>query len=266
MNDNKSRDIFYGVIAIATLIVALIGATLAYFSVSISSNEGAVNARAAIVSIEYKDGQEVLAQASQLIPATFNVVSTVYERNSEDISADYNDTENDLASKSNLCVDDNNREVCSIYRFSVGSDITRRITATLNTEGNGFQYLAYAVRNVNTGTWLDLREDDEGGHQYIGLRSCDNTTEDNKCFTTENDIKTYMANAQNSILGYDSDNAFNIGEVTGGLDNPQVYDLVLFINENNANQNIDQGKEYRGTINIQIMDEGEGGKLTGVAE
>ena len=28
MSDNKSRDIFYGVVAIATLIVAILGATL----------------------------------------------------------------------------------------------------------------------------------------------------------------------------------------------------------------------------------------------
>jgi len=44
MKDNKSRDIFYGIVAVATLIVALIGATLAYFSISTSSNEGVVNA------------------------------------------------------------------------------------------------------------------------------------------------------------------------------------------------------------------------------
>ena len=55
--DNKGRDIFYGIVAIATLIVAIIGATLAYFSVTASSNEGAVNATAKVISIEYSDGQ-----------------------------------------------------------------------------------------------------------------------------------------------------------------------------------------------------------------
>ena len=70
MSDNKSRDIFYGVVAVATLIVALVGATLAYFSISANSSEGAVNATAAVVSIEYNDGQQVSAQADELIPAT----------------------------------------------------------------------------------------------------------------------------------------------------------------------------------------------------
>ena len=68
-NDTKGRDIFFGVVALATLIVAIIGATLAYFSITASSNEGAINATAAVVSIEYNDGQLVTAQADKLIPA-----------------------------------------------------------------------------------------------------------------------------------------------------------------------------------------------------
>ena len=62
MNDNRKRDIFYGVVAVATLIIALVGATLAYFSISVRSSEGAVNATAAIVSIEYNDGKGKIIQ------------------------------------------------------------------------------------------------------------------------------------------------------------------------------------------------------------
>ena len=69
--DGKTRDIFFGIVAIATLIVAIIGATLAYFSISVSSNEGVINATAATVSIEYNDGQQVTAQADELIPSTY---------------------------------------------------------------------------------------------------------------------------------------------------------------------------------------------------
>ena len=78
-NDNRGRDIFMGLVAVATLIVAIIGATLAYFSITASSNEGVVNATAAVVSIEYNDGQQVTAQAGHLIPADFEVVKNVYE-------------------------------------------------------------------------------------------------------------------------------------------------------------------------------------------
>ena len=78
-NDNRGRDIFYGVVAVATLIVAIIGATLAYFSVTASSNEVAINATADRVSIDYLDGSQVTAQADKLIPAKFDIVKEVYE-------------------------------------------------------------------------------------------------------------------------------------------------------------------------------------------
>ncbi len=115
MNDNKSRDIFYGVVAVATLIVALIGATLAYFSMNASSNEGAVNAKAAVVSIDYKDGQDLLMQAENLIPSAFDVVKTIYERNlATKINPQYTDA--DAARRQDLCQDghDSNYDVCSI--------------------------------------------------------------------------------------------------------------------------------------------------------
>ena len=38
MENNNGRGIFYGVIGVATLVVAMIGATFAYFSASISTD------------------------------------------------------------------------------------------------------------------------------------------------------------------------------------------------------------------------------------
>ena len=78
-NEVKGRDIFYGVVALATLIVAIIGATLAYFSIVTSSSEGAINATAAVVTIDYKDGQQVTAQADKLVPASLAIVKKSYE-------------------------------------------------------------------------------------------------------------------------------------------------------------------------------------------
>ena len=86
MNDNKSRDIFYGVVAVATLIVAIVGATLAYFSISAGSNEGAVSAKAAVVSVNYTDGIDVIAQAKKLIPSRFDIMQFFYEKNKEDLT------------------------------------------------------------------------------------------------------------------------------------------------------------------------------------
>ena len=70
--DKKSRDIFYGVVLVATLIVAIIGTSMAYFTYFASSDDDSIKAHAAaIVNIEYSDGNQVTAQADKLIPASW---------------------------------------------------------------------------------------------------------------------------------------------------------------------------------------------------
>lgn len=261
MNDNKSRDIFYGVVAIATLIVALIGATLAYFSISASSNEGAVNATADTVSISYNDGQQVTAQADKLIPASIEVVKEAYSRSRESFGSEG-------AMSDNICIDDNDRQVCSIYRFSVTSDSNRDIVATLNSEANGFTTgLSYAVYDVSgeyasdEARWQQL--DDSIIADKLTLNYCSNEDEDtNKyCFNTIGGVKDY-GNNSHSIFGYDNGGVIKTKSITAS--ETQVYDLVIFLNENNLDQNADQGKQYSGTLVVKIVDSGSaGGIITG---
>ena len=266
-NDTKGRDIFFGVVALATLIVAIIGATLAYFSITASSNEGAVNATAAVVSIEYNDGQQVTAQADQLIPSTLSVVQTVYEARFKD--ATNIEKPEDAA---NICIDSNGRQVCSAYRFTIRSDIERTVTALLNNEENGFTYLSYAVYNVTKGTWMALNDEND---YFLDFKSCTNlnnegdkadTTDD--CFTQEGLQKKYTATAKNSIFGKTiepgSPDPVNKSELVSGT--TQVYDLVLFIRETNENQNVDQGKNYRGTIVVEVLGGETGGNISGYVD
>lgn len=253
-NDNKGRDIFYGVVAIATLIVAIVGATLAYFSVTASSNEGAVNASSAIVSIEYNDGQQVTAQANELIPATLKVVQQVYEEKIATL------TPEDLT-ETNACIDRNDRQVCSAYRFTVRSDVERTISATLNNEHNGFTYLSYAVYDITNKQWLELNDE---GVLDLSLSACSNENEDetDDCFTTE--PKKYEATrAVNSIFGYTLDGSVIKNQTKTVASDTHEYELILFIKENDENQNVDQGKEFRGTIIVDVLDGGSQGQISG---
>jgi len=254
-NDNRGKDIFYGIVAIATLIVAIIGATLAYFSVTASSNEGAINATAAIVSIEYNDGQQVTAQANELIPATLDVVQKVYESKVATL------TPEDLTTE-NVCIDRNDRQVCSAYRFTVRSDVERTITATLNNEHNGFTYLSYAVYDITNGIWLELNDE---GAKDLALTTCSNENEDttDDCFAT-NPKKYEATRAVNSIFGYTLDNGIAKNQTKKVASETQEYELILFIKENDENQNIDQGKKFRGTIIVDVIDGGiNGGHISG---
>ena len=261
MSDNKSRDIFYGVVAVATLIVALVGATLAYFSISASSAEGAISAQAAVVSIEYNDSQQVTAQADKLIPSSLDVVKLAYEASSADFGK-----EDSL--RSNICLDAYDQQVCSIYRFTVRSDVEREFTATLNTEYNGFTYLAYAVKDVTNNAWLNL-DNSEGTAESLGLTACSNLNEDetDNCYTVNGSEKTYNTTpkAINSIFGYtlQGSNLVTVGKNIAST--TQVYDVVIFLKENNNNQNIDQGQTYQGTIYVETTNAGDSGIITGRA-
>lgn len=256
-NETRGRDIFYGVVAVATLIVAIVGATLAYFSISVSSNEGAVNAMSANVSISYDDGQQVTAQADELIPASLDVVKAVYEKHIKLAKPE------DLTSENN-CIDDNEMQVCSAYRFTVGSNVERMISATLNNEENGFTYLSYAVYDVDNNVWLEL--DDEKS-QLAGLNTCSNENEESQddCHSTDlNNIKTYNTDAVKSIFGKTADGAATKNKTQKlEANGTRTFDLVLFIKENNANQNVDQGKKYRGTIIVDVNDGTTTGQISG---
>lgn len=263
-NDNKARDIFYGVIAVATLIVAIVGATLAYFSVTANSAEGAINATAATVSIEYNDGQQVTAQAKKLIPATPEVVKKVYEKNIKTLESSNEEV------TANACIDDYGQEVCSAFRFTVRSDFAKEITAALKTEHNGFTYLAYSVYDVTVGEWLKLNDN---GDEIVKLTTCSNKNEVEEdgtddipnCYDIDNlQVKTYdTTRAVNSIFGTTiPEGTEEVRFRTKTAESvAHAYDIVLFIKENKGNQNIDQGKVFTGTIAVDVV--GSEGEITG---
>jgi len=217
------------------------------------SKSAGINAQAAIVSVEYNDGQQVTAQANELIPADFDtVVKNSYEQY---VLPNSNQ-------EANTCVDKNGRQVCSVYRFAVNSEVSdRQIIAFLNTEYNGFTYLNYAVYDVTEGEWLELTDD---GSEHMELESCSNEneeTEDN-CYNVSGTRKTYSVNdptAMNSMFGYTIESGLTANKgrpLAGGV---QTYDLVLFIQNLDEDQNVDQGQNYRGTIMVEIQDGGTGG-------
>ena len=205
--DKKSRKVFCLVLMIATLIVAIVGATLAYFSYRTGSADEAVKAHSAVINIAYKDGDQVTASADKLIPSSYDVVKKVYGKH----------ISNGVApSSSNACIDDKNRQVCSVYRFSIKSDMDRDVYALLNTEYNGFTYLAYALRDVTNNAWLLL----DGNRGYVSLASCsnNNVSGSDDCYTIKDEGKVYNTTpkAANSIFGYNNDQSLKKQVISTG--------------------------------------------------
>ena len=74
MEENKSKGIFLGVVGVATLIVAIIGATFAYFVASASGNANAVQAAGANVSGTLKLDEDVSGIKNNMIPVSEEVM------------------------------------------------------------------------------------------------------------------------------------------------------------------------------------------------
>ena len=116
MNEQKNqngRGIFYGVIGVATLVVAIIGATFAYFTAS-QSNNNIITGNMASVNFGLKV-EPVVNPGLQtgIIPMSNNMVQKA------------------VSNSGKVCVDDNGNAVCQIYKITVSNSST----ATMFVDG-----------------------------------------------------------------------------------------------------------------------------------
>ena len=140
MENKNGNGVFLGVVAVATLIVAIIGATFAYFSATVNSDEGAVNLTAyqfdaAIASIE-KVAPTTETGIIPLATGLLNQGIVGFESNGK-------------------CIDKNGKQVCVIYEATLANNGTSSVifsAATLKTISNDF------TRDNGSGTTItDLK-------------------------------------------------------------------------------------------------------------
>lgn len=138
--ENKKSGIFLGVIGVATLIVAIIGATFAYFTATAGSNNDGVTAGSTSLALGYNDTSKTNLKAN-LIPAADNIA--LYAANNQTGTG---------STANSQCVDDNANEVCSVYEFTIGNPnktTAQTLYFSLTNVTNTFGHLYYAVYEVN---------------------------------------------------------------------------------------------------------------------
>lgn len=150
MENNNGKGIFYGVIGVATLVVAIIGATFAYFASATQSNAGAAAANSANVSGTLaitQDGQYV---APDLIPASPATVLASFAQSGEG-----NKGKCRGASAANK---EGNYGMCSYYTFTIKNtaDVATIVYLSLKTDTNtfdsSFKYCVYEGNDTTTPT------------------------------------------------------------------------------------------------------------------
>ena len=108
MNENNNgRGLFYGVIGVATLIVAIIGATFAYFSVNASITN---NNNIAGSTVELSD-TTIAGTLTRVTPSTVSMVPLKTEELQKGITGEGNQK----------CIDENGAKVCDIYTLTINN-------------------------------------------------------------------------------------------------------------------------------------------------
>lgn len=162
-NEAKVSNTFNLIIGIATLLIAILGSTFAYFSATARSAENDVTVKSAFVSISYDGGTEI--KASNLIPASLNVAVKKYQKeiyaldgvkpfNPEvdiEINEDYDNYNSEETDRK--CVDAKGKQVCYVYQFSIESDGVEGdytdILASIKINKNQFDNLSFVLYEVD---------------------------------------------------------------------------------------------------------------------
>lgn len=171
---NNGRGIFYGVIGVATLVVAIIGATFAYFTAT-ATNSTNITGNMATVSFGLDVRKVTKADETKggMIPMSNTMVEAAINGTTPDTP------KKDTDSAQQICVDDNGNAVCQIYKIAVSN-------------------------NGTAGMFLDGYVSLTGGSNATASKIPEDTTADMWTKLQEADTKTTMRWAQVFCTGTDN--------------------------------------------------------------
>lgn len=240
MENKKGNGIFLGIVSVATLIVAIIGATFAYFSANTQSEENAVN----VGAYEYNLSLSVVPiypeGASSLIPLDPDtIIENAEAPNNTNLLYALN-----VANK--RCIDDNGLQVCALYQVEITNGATNPVTLngqikTISNEpGSGenarpFENLKYQAL--------------EGNHEDNSLSLIDDSV------LLDQEVEGLTAISDIVIPGATLNED---GETVPGVGRSYV---LIYLDEN-GNQSFEMGAKYNGQL-IYTSQDGIGGSLTG---
>ena len=253
MENKNGSMVFLGVIGVATLVVAIIGATFAFFSASANSATDAITAGATNISLNFTDSVYTNAK-THLIPATETIAT--YAAIQQEGKDNYfkNDGTHTVNSQ---CIDDNGNDVCSIYEFTVtnpSATTSQDITATLKVATNTFWDTSLATPTGN----LKYKV-------YAGSTDSSTNINGRTNATTKIAASATPLIAESTFGAANSEVTLDLGgtgvsKVTLAPSATNTYTIVIYLKES-GEQNKDQGKAFAAGLTITS---GSGQGVTGV--
>lgn len=248
MENNSGKGIFYGVIGIATLIVAIIGATFAYFTATAGSDPGAIN-------VTSYSGFSVSLSMTKVAPAV--AVNKLIPLDSGLYMASAL-THLDSVGASQPCIDANGDQVCAIYEMTLTNtgDTAADIVGYLSADANDYttNNLKYQIYNCTDGDDTDSVVDTFtaiDGSAAVNAPAFGTTAESLPRFVVTS------GQTDNTVISLPA----KTGEVAPSV----TYCLVLWLEEYKVDgvsqpQNEDQGKTFSGRVTFNATS-GSGERL-----
>ena len=244
MENSKGRGIFLGVVSVATLIVAIIGATFAWFSASVGSGENDVN----LTAYQFDADLTVERVFPTAENASKKIIPFVPDKVlREGLENETNNMNYALNEATNKCVDSSGYLVCSLYKITVtnnGSDAIE-LDGTVTT---------IETTPTKTGTTLTANGDLKA--QIISYA-------DGK-YTYTHDLSKALAlpNTVNGSGKLIMDPATLTVGATPAANTAELYVLV-WLNDTTENQSSMMGASYKGQFIFSAVGMGAGNQLTG---
>ena len=236
MKDNNKK-IIIAIIAVATIIVAIIGATFAFFSASGGSTNNAVTANATtLTNLGFTSSHSKIA--TNLVPVSSE--SPYFSR-----------YPGIAASGEHSCLDDLGNQICSIYEFTVTNtaSVAQTIYVSFVPSENTFDNMYFAAFNTSIAS-----------ANYVvatGSNGSGNTF-----------ILTPQTTSGNSTLGHQAtkltkNNTSPIdmpgSSTTLSAGSSVTYTILVWLQETGSDQNTEQGGVFKAGVNVTT-----GGNSTGV--
>ena len=270
-NQRKGPGVFYAVVGVATLVVAIIGATFAYFSASTSGTGDTIggstqniNGASLTLTVDRIHFTNVTVPSDDLVPAYFGS-----NGNTLNVATPANLTSTQVSSMlTNKCVN-SGFTGCHVYRITISAD----------------QNVTYANLLLDLSLTGSPTAKDQWGYVVFKANevknSSDNTKTDSLTLAQTPEInvashgapdKIYNATAtvaegHNSTTHYVDDmDIHNSASLTVDANNsnapvPVTYYLLVYVNDTNVSQNTEGANYvvggYAGTLELQTL----GGKV-----
>ena len=227
-NNRKGTGVFYAVVGVATLVVAIIGATFAFFSASATNDKQITGNTAAAGGVKL-DVTPVTTTGTNMIPLNLmdNTTPTNIATGAADQFADALGT-----AKGTSCKDSNGNNVCQVYSITVTnlSD-----TSTVQVQGT-----------------LTLNADAAANMKWQLLSSADATTRANFATVVDKGTAGYVTVAGNTGGAADGKDR---ASQTLAKEASSTYYVLVWLEETGAKQeDVDAGKPFTGTVNFNAVD------------